>query len=357
MKHFIATSAIALLISSPALAQSSDNDSRITDETRSMAMFIETAHEADVLASEIMEASVFAHGENLQMSSDADSTDMRAVRTINSDQRENLEEIGDVQDVLIDQDGNIRGVIVGVGGFLGIGDRDVALGLDQLGFARDAENPESVMVLAQIDVQRLEEAPAFDREAFQNRMVMNDSDAPTGTGLADREGEGQEMNDREMADRDTDREMGDQDTDREMADRDADTQDATRDDMMAESRPAHSAGQEQWRQGRQMFDAPDMEREGYTRLEASNFSIDELLGANVYDVNDEDVGNVNDVMAGADSELEFILVDVGGFLGLGEHTVAIGLDEVTILHDGADDLRLYVDVTEDTLDEMPEYQS
>lgn len=329
MKHLIATSAIALLVSMPAIAQTSNNDAQMTDETRSMATFIETAHEADVLASEIMEASVFAHGEDLAMSDDAGSTDMRAVRMINADERENLEEIGGVQDVLIDRDGNIRGIVVGVGGFLGIAEREVVLGLDQLGFARDADDPESVMVLAQIDVQSLEEAPEFDREAFENLTVMNGTgDDAEGAGLADRE----------------------------TAEQETAEQDADRDDTMAQSRPAHDAGQEQWRQGREMFTAPDFEREGYNRADANNFSVDELLGANVYDVNDEDVGNVDDVMAGADNQLEYVVVDVGGFLGLGEHTVAIGLDEVTILHDGADDLRLYVDVTEEALNEMPEHQ-
>lgn len=329
MKHLIATSAIALLVSMPAIAQTSNNDAQMTDETRSMATFIETAHEADVLASEIMEASVFAHGEDLAMSDDAGSTDMRAVRMINADERENLEEIGGVQDVLIDRDGNIRGIVVGVGGFLGIAEREVVLGLDQLGFARDADDPESVMVLAQIDVQSLEEAPEFDREAFENLTVMSGTgDDAEGAGLADRE----------------------------TAEQETAEQDADRDDTMAQSRPAHDAGQEQWRQGREMFTAPDFEREGYNRADANNFSVDELLGANVYDVNDEDVGNVDDVMAGADNQLEYVVVDVGGFLGLGEHTVAIGLDEVTILHDGADDLRLYVDVTEEALNEMPEHQ-
>ncbi|KPQ11856.1 MAG: PRC-barrel domain [Saliniramus fredricksonii] len=334
MKHLIATSAIALLVSMPAIGQTSNNDAQMTDETRSMATFIETAHEADVLASEIMEASVLAHGDDLAMSSDAGSTDMRAVRMINADERENLEEIGGVQDVLIDRDGNIRGIIVGVGGFLGIGEREVVLGLDQLGFARDADDPESVMVLAQIDVQSLEEAPEFDREAFENLTVMNGTgDEAEGAGLADRETAEQEADEDETA-----------------------GQDAEREDMMAESRPAHDAGEEQWRQGREMFTAPDLQREGYGRAEADNFSVDELLGANVYDVNDEDVGNVDDVMAGADNQLEYVVVDVGGFLGLGEHTVAIGLDEVTILHDDADDLRLYVDVTEEALNEMPEHQ-
>ncbi len=42
------------------------------------------------------------------------------------------EKIGEVESALIDQDGKVRYVIVGVGGFLGLGERDVALRWDQL---------------------------------------------------------------------------------------------------------------------------------------------------------------------------------------------------------------------------------
>ncbi len=328
MKHLIATSAIALLISMPAIAQTSTNDAQMTYETRAMATFIETAHDADILASEIMDARVFARSANGTMQDSAGTTDMRAAHMVDAEERQNLEEIGDVRDVLIDNEGTIRGVIVGIGGFLGIGEREVALGLDQLTFARDADDPDSVMILAQVDAQMLEEAPEFDREAFENRMAGSDSMM----------GE-----DRDTADADM--------TEQQMAERDRD-----RDETMPASRAAQDAGQEQWRQGREMFTAPDFQREGYSRAEATSFSVDQLLSANVYDVNDDNVGNVQDVMAGANDELEYVVIDVGGFLGLGAHTVAIGLDEVTILHDGNDSLRLYVDVNEDALRNMPEYQ-
>ena len=44
------------------------------------------------------------------------------------------EVIGRVDDLLLDRDGQIIGVIVGIGGFLGIGRRDVAISTDQLEF-------------------------------------------------------------------------------------------------------------------------------------------------------------------------------------------------------------------------------
>lgn len=51
------------------------------------------------------------------------------------------ESIGAVDDLLLDRDGQIIAVIVGIGGFLGIGERDVAISTDQLEFvlAQDAE--------------------------------------------------------------------------------------------------------------------------------------------------------------------------------------------------------------------------
>jgi sporulation protein YlmC with PRC-barrel domain len=44
----------------------------------------------------------------------------------------NDEKIGDVSDVLLDQQGNVKAVVIGVGGFLGIGEKDVAMPFDQV---------------------------------------------------------------------------------------------------------------------------------------------------------------------------------------------------------------------------------
>ncbi len=327
MKYIIATSVVALLSSTPAIAQSTSNGPQMSDETVTMATFIEAAHESDVLASELMDAAVYAHddGARADMAADmAQDTDMRALRMVGADERDQMEEIGNVADVLVDQDGTIRGVIVGIGGFLGIGEREVVIGLDQLDFARDADDPETLVILAGLDAQMLEEAPEFDRAAFQDRTAMTDTEQDDpGMGLADRDTAGQ---------------------------------DAERDDMMAESQPAHEAGEEQWRQAREMFTPPDFEREGFERAEAVGFSVDVLLGADVYDLADENIGNVDDVIVDSQGEMEYVVIDIGGFLGIGAHTVALGFDEVTLLHDGADELRIYVDATEDQLRDMPEYQ-
>lgn len=49
----------------------------------------------------------------------------------------NDENIGEINDVLMDAKGQVAGVIIGVGGFLGIGEKDVALPMNALQFRDD----------------------------------------------------------------------------------------------------------------------------------------------------------------------------------------------------------------------------
>ena len=50
------------------------------------------------------------------------------------------EKIGDVNDIVITADGTVESVIIGVGGFLGIGEKDVAVNLQDVDWAdRDGD--------------------------------------------------------------------------------------------------------------------------------------------------------------------------------------------------------------------------
>jgi len=50
---------------------------------------------------------------------------------------ENNEKIGDISEMLVDQSGKIQAVVVGVGGFLGIGEHNVAIPFDQVKFVME----------------------------------------------------------------------------------------------------------------------------------------------------------------------------------------------------------------------------
>lgn len=60
------------------------------------------------------------------------------------------ETIGDINDVLIDKDGKVAAVVLGVGGFLGVGERHAAVTFSSLQLTRDANgNP-----LVRVDVTK-----------------------------------------------------------------------------------------------------------------------------------------------------------------------------------------------------------
>ena len=73
----------------------------------------------------------------------------------------NNENIGSVSDMLVDEEGNIHAVIVGVGGFLGIGQKDVAISYESFNITRDKDgDPEARLTLTK---EELENAPAFKK--------------------------------------------------------------------------------------------------------------------------------------------------------------------------------------------------
>lgn len=72
---------------------------------------------------------------------------------------EDAENIGDVSDLVFSESGQIEAVVIGVGGFLGIGEKQVAVDFDALEFTVAADNTER-WVLA-TTAEALEGAPEF----------------------------------------------------------------------------------------------------------------------------------------------------------------------------------------------------
>jgi sporulation protein YlmC with PRC-barrel domain len=69
------------------------------------------------------------------------------------------ETVGSINDMLFDSSGKISHVIVGVGGFLGIGERNVALAFDQVQLSRDSSN--RLTATAKISRESLNTAPEW----------------------------------------------------------------------------------------------------------------------------------------------------------------------------------------------------
>jgi hypothetical protein len=68
--------------------------------------------------------------------------------------------IGEVEDILIKGDGKIEGLVVGVGGFLGIGEKNVALPMDRFKVMPEANGGARITVSATED--ELRNAPEFN---------------------------------------------------------------------------------------------------------------------------------------------------------------------------------------------------
>ena len=88
----------------------------------------------------------------------------------------NGEQIGEVEDLIMTEDGQLEGVVVGVGGFLGIGEKQVAIQIDHA-----TPNMAEGGVVVQLDKEALEKAPEFV-ELDSEETVGSPAETPSVTG-------------------------------------------------------------------------------------------------------------------------------------------------------------------------------
>jgi sporulation protein YlmC with PRC-barrel domain len=73
---------------------------------------------------------------------------------------QNNEKIGDISELLVDSSGKIQAVVIGVGGFLGMGERDVAVPMDQIKFVNEPRAVATTMTTGSSTVATAPNAPA-----------------------------------------------------------------------------------------------------------------------------------------------------------------------------------------------------
>lgn len=219
-----------------------------------------------------------------------------------TDNRDAWEDVGNIADVVMTSDGDVRGVLIDVGGFLGIGARTVMVNFEDLNFLADDTTPEDLsdfVVVTAMSRDQLEALPEWDEDqltmGYESRNAGNDTamtnTAATGT--------------------------------------------------TAEPMTANNG----------------MAREGYTDMPLEERTAERLIGANAVTADGEEIATVDDLVLDADSAATHVIMDVGGFLGMGTHTVAIDINEVDILWNDADgDVMVQISMTEDQLRAMPEHE-
>ncbi|WP_138934436.1 PRC-barrel domain-containing protein [Roseovarius arcticus] len=237
---------------------------------------------------------------------------MEADATIADGGEAEWDDIGEINDIIVTADGNVSAVILGVGGFLGLGERDVAVAMSDIQIVREEGDSNDRFLVVSTSKEALEQLPAFER----NDDMVADGDMKTDADIA------------------ADGDMKVEKTEAEMA--------------------ANDGVQ------REMLPRPTVEREGYAEADMAavrQMTSEDLEGAVVYGANDENVGEIDSLIIGDDGTINEVVINVGGFLGLGEKPVAVTFDELQILQEtDGDDLRIYIDSTEERLEAQPEFE-
>ncbi|MGY6695075.1 MAG: PRC-barrel domain-containing protein [Roseinatronobacter sp.] len=228
--------------------------------------------------------------------------------------RDQWENVGNIDDVVLSQDGQVRGVLIDVGGFLGIGARTVLVDIEDLYFVVDDANPEDIddfFVVATMTEEQLEALPEWNEDQLQAGFAARDMSAVQSEPGAS---------------------MGHDETSS------AATTGTEAMDVDAETRTA---------------DVP----EGYRPMSAEEQTADRLMGADVFGREGEEIATVDDFVIGDTGEITHVIMDVGGFLGMASHTVAIETDDLDILWNDADgDVRVQVTMTQEEMESLPEYE-
>lgn len=90
-----------------------------------------------------------------------------------------------------------------------------------------------------------------------------------------------------------------------------------------------------------------------TTLGSTEWSADRLIGADVTNNNDENVGEIEDVVLGENGQVKYVVVSVGGFLGMGDKHVAMNWSDVKA---NRAENTVLVNQTKDQLKQAPEYK-
>ncbi|KAF0677348.1 PRC-barrel domain-containing protein [Profundibacterium mesophilum] len=400
MKRFLTTAATALVLSTAAYA-----------EQHTAGVFAEPSADqsTQLFASDLLGKRIYA-SEN-------------AVEGYEAGDEGEWDDLGEVNDMVLNQDGSIKYVILGVGGFLGVGERDVAVNMTDLQIVRDGEDATDYFLVVTADRAMIENAPEFSRSEMtveesmksDEKVEMEESstemnaaatgaaagtagalatqgDANTTTETVEVQTENAET-ELEQAGNEVERETGEAmnsaereleeagnaveqtgnelatETDQAMNSAERELEEAgnaveqTGNELATETDQAMNSAERELEQTgntmeRELLVAPEIEREGFETVQIEDLTTDDLTGATVYGPDDENVGDIGELILGQDGKsIEKAIIDVGGFLGMGEHSVAVTFDELRILRsqDGGD-MRVYINSSEEALESLPEYE-
>lgn len=84
----------------------------------------------------------------------------------------------------------------------------------------------------------------------------------------------------------------------------------------------------------------------------------DLIGLTVYATDKSKIGSISDLILSKDAKtVDGFVIGVGGFLGIGEKSVALKMDRLQISHNGDGGIQLMMDVKKEELANAPSFKS
>ena len=295
---------------------------------------------------------------------------------------DDAENIGEVKDIVMSNDGNAEAVVIGVGGFLGLGEKNVSVEYDKIEWAeRDGDR---WIVISGASKDDLKALPDFDRSAYDPAPAMaSDATAPAAndsTAMAPAGGAATiapATNDTAAAPAETDATTNTAANNTTVAPADGDAastdtaaapagSSTTGNNANSDTAAAPATGDAATTDTAAAPAANDnastdttqtaaIDKSTLKQTASADIRAEELVGTTVYGANDEDVGEIGDVILSQDGKVDSVIVDVGGFLGLGEKEVAVGLDNISFMTDADGNNYLYTNFTKEQLESQAEY--
>jgi sporulation protein YlmC with PRC-barrel domain len=168
LRHTLAAASIAVLILSPALGQST--------QSKSPAGAQEPAPAQSTAQQQSAQQPATPQFLQQQSSNDWRSSNLVGASVTGRDNQS----IGEIEDVLIEKNGAVKAVVLGVGGFLGMGGKDVAIPFNALTIQRKADGKDIDKVSVSLTKEQLQQAPAFKYLADANKATSSDARQTTG---------------------------------------------------------------------------------------------------------------------------------------------------------------------------------
>jgi sporulation protein YlmC with PRC-barrel domain len=82
----------------------------------------------------------------------------------------------------------------------------------------------------------------------------------------------------------------------------------------------------------------------------------DLLGMDVYNNQDESIGEIEDMVIDNGKTVRALIISVGGFLGMGDRYVAVDPSAVTLVPEDDNDMRAIINTSRDDLEDAPTFK-